>query len=59
MFTKFISVPGGSDGKQYACDVGDLVSTPELGRYPGGRHHIPLLFFIARGQVMTILLHWH
>ena len=25
-----------SEGKEYACNVGDLGSIPELGRFPGG-----------------------
>ena len=28
--------PGGSDGKESACDAGDLGSIPGLGRSPGG-----------------------
>ena len=28
--------PGGSDGKESACSVGDLGSIPGLGRSPGG-----------------------
>ena len=27
--------PGGSDGKEYACNVGDTGSIPGLGRSPG------------------------
>ena len=27
--------PGGSDGKESACNAGDLVLIPELGRSPG------------------------
>ena len=27
--------PGGSDGKESTCNVGDLCSIPELGRFPG------------------------
>ena len=30
--------PGGSDDKESACDMGDLCSTPGLGRSPGGGH---------------------
>ena len=30
--------PGGSDGKESACSVGDLGSIPGLGRSPGGGH---------------------
>ena len=34
----FLGFPGGSDGKESACNVGDLASIPELGRSPGGGH---------------------
>ena len=27
-----MGLPGGSDGKEFACNVGDLGSIPELGR---------------------------
>ena len=30
--------PGGSDGKESACNAGDLGSIPGLGRSPGGAH---------------------
>ena len=30
--------PGGSDGKESTCNVGDLGSVPALGRSPGGEH---------------------
>ena len=30
--------PGGPDGKEFVCNVGDLGSIPELGRSPGGGH---------------------
>ena len=30
--------PGGSDGKESACNMGDLGSIPRLGRSPGGGH---------------------
>ena len=29
---------GGSDGKEYACNAGDLGSIPGLGGSPGGGH---------------------
>ena len=32
------SFPGGSDGKESACNVGDVALIPGLGRYPGGGH---------------------
>ena len=33
---------GGSDGKESACNVGDLGSIPGMGRFPGGGHGNPL-----------------
>ena len=39
-----ISFPGGSDGKEYACNAGDLGSIPELGWSPGGGHGNPLQY---------------
>ena len=36
--------PGGSDGKESACSVGDLVSIPGLGRSPGGGYGNPLQY---------------
>ena len=36
--------PGGSDGKESACNVGDLGSIPEMGRPPGGGHGKPLQY---------------
>ena len=37
-----MQVPGGSDGKQFACNVGDLGLIPGLGRSPGGGYGNPL-----------------
>ena len=33
---------GGSDGKESACNAGDLALIPGLGRSPGGGHGNPL-----------------
>ena len=33
-----MAFPGGSDSKEYACNVGDLGLIPGLGRSPGGGH---------------------
>ena len=33
--TVFLGFPGGSDGKESTCNVGDLGSIPGLGRFPG------------------------
>ena len=35
---------GGSDGKESACNVGDLGSIPGLGRSPGGGHGNPFQY---------------
>ena len=40
----FLGFPGGSDGKESACNVADLGYNPGLGRYPGGRHGNPLQY---------------
>ena len=37
-------LPGGSDGKESACNAGDLCSIPGLGRSPGGGHDDPLQY---------------
>ena len=36
--------PGGSDGKESACNEGDLGSIPGLGRSPGEGHGNPLQY---------------
>ena len=36
--------PGGSDGKESACNAGDLGLIPGLGRFPGGGHGNPLQY---------------
>jgi len=36
--------PGGSDGKESACSVGDLGSIPGLGRSPGEGNSNPLQY---------------
>ena len=37
-------VPGGSDGKEYTCNVGDLGSIPESKRFPGEGKDNPLQY---------------
>ena len=34
----FLGFPGGSDGKEFTCNAGDLGLIPGLGRSPGGGH---------------------
>ena len=36
--------PGGSDGKESTCNVGDLCSVPGLERSPGGGNGCPLQY---------------
>ena len=36
-----MGLPGGSDGKETACNAGDMGSIPGLGRSPGGGHGNP------------------
>ena len=38
----FPGFPGGSVGKDSACNAGDWGSIPGLGRFPGGWHGNPL-----------------
>ena len=40
----FLGFLGGSDGKESACNAGDLGSIPGLGRSPGGGHGNPLQY---------------
>ena len=42
--TVFWGFPGGSDGKESACNVGDLGLIPELGRSPGEGNGNPLQY---------------
>ena len=37
----FLGFPGGSAGKEYACNVGDLGLIPGLGRSPGEKKGYP------------------
>ena len=37
----FLGFPGGSDSKEFPCNVGDLGLIPGLGRSPGGGHGNP------------------
>ena len=40
----FLGFPGGSAGKESACNVGDLGSIPGLGRYPEEGNSYPLQY---------------
>ena len=41
---------GGSDGKESACNEGDLDSIPRLGRSPGGGHGNPLQYCLEKSM---------
>ena len=40
----FLSFPGGSDGKESACNEGDPGSIPGMGRSAGGGNSSPLQY---------------
>ena len=40
------SFAGGSDGKEFACNAGDLGSIPGLGRSPEKREWLPTPVFL-------------
>ena len=55
--------PDGSDGKESACNVGDLGSTPGSGRFPGVGDGYPLQYSyletpMDRGASGYILHKW-
>jgi len=41
---ELLGLPGGSAGKESACNVGDLDSVPGLGRSPGERNGYPFQY---------------
>ena len=48
-----LGFPGGSDGKESTCNMGDLGSIPGLGRSPGGREWQPTPVFLPGGYPWT------
>ena len=44
MFTEFEGFPGGSDGKESACNAGNPGFIPGWGGAPGGGHDNPLQY---------------
>ena len=53
-----IGFPGGSDGKESACNAGDLGSIPGLGRSPGGGHGNLLQYSWPGGNPMDREAWW-
>ena len=43
-FTEPKGLPGGSDGKESACNAGDMGLIPESGRFPGEGNGNPLQY---------------
>ena len=41
---KYVDSPGGSDGKEFTCNTGDLDSIPGWGRSPGEGNGNPLQY---------------
>jgi len=41
----YMGFPDGSDGKESACNAGDLSLIPWLGRSPGGEHFYMVVSF--------------
>ena len=46
-----MGLPGDSDGKESACNVGDLGLIPGLGRSPGEENGYPLQFSCLENSV--------
>ena len=51
-----LSFPGGSDGKESACNVGDLSLIPGLGRSPGERNGSSLQCAVLENLMDCIVL---
>ena len=47
----YISLPGGSDGKDSTCNAGDLDWIPGSGRSPGGGHGNPLQYSCLENSI--------
>ena len=50
-----LGFPGGSDGKESACNVGDLGSISGLGRSPGEGKGYPVLYFGLENSMYSIV----
>ena len=50
----FLDFPGGSVGKESACNAGDLTSIPGLGRSPGEGKGYPLQYSGLENSVNCI-----
>ena len=50
--------PSGSDGKESACNVGDIGSKPGSGRSPGGGNGNPVQFLSGESHGQKSLVGW-
>ena len=53
----FLCFPGGSAGKESACNEGDLGSIPGLGRSPGEGNGYPLQYSGLENSMDYIIVH--
>ena len=51
----FVGFPGDSDGKESACNAGDLGSNPRSGRSPGGGNSYPLQYSGLKNSMDSIV----
>ena len=51
MCTLVLGFPGGSNGKESACNVGDPGSVPGLGRFPAEGNGYPLQYFCLENSM--------
>ena len=51
LFVSLKGFPGGSDGKESACNAGDLGLIPGLGRSPGEGDNYPLQYFCLENSM--------
>ena len=56
VFSGFMGFPDGSNGKESACDAGDLGSIPGFGRFPGEGNSYPLQYS-GLGNSMECIVH--
>ena len=60
----FLGFPGSSDHKEFACNAGDLGSTPRLGRSPGERKGLKnsmdcIVHGVSKSQTQLSEFHFH
>ena len=55
IFSLFLGFPGGSAGKESACNAGDLGSIPGLGRFPGEGKGYPLQYSALENYIDCIV----